>query len=159
MRGCAGGNHGTPRRRDLYRTLILCLNHRSQARAQGDAAHQPVDPNLAAAAAKIRAAKRGRALAVAAAPPRAELATSRTVIPNSHAAARAPHPNQGAGQARRSPNYSDAPVRARKRRSAGQGYVGRRVYRSAYGRIHEGRIVEYELPVEHQKEKFMGQLS
>jgi hypothetical protein len=111
---------------------------------------------MVAAAAKIRAATRGRALAAAAARPRADQATSRFVIPGSHAAARAPRPSQGAGQARRSPSYADAPEWARKRRKVGQGYVGKRVYRSAFGRIHEGHIVEYALPVKHQTEKYMG---
>ena len=78
------------------------------------------------------------------------------MIPNSHAATRAPQPDQGPGQKRRSPNHAGANERARKRRLVGQGYVGKSVYRYTYGRIRKGKIVEYDLPVEHQGAKYMG---
>ena len=78
------------------------------------------------------------------------------MIPNSHAATRAPQPDQGPGQKRRSPNHAGANERARKRRLVGQGYVGTSVYRYTYGRVRKGTIVEYDLPVEHQGAKYMG---
>ena len=65
-------------------------------------------------------------------------------------------PGTSTGNEYLAPSLRDAPERARRRRERGDEYLGKHVYRYAYGRVQRGSIVAYDLPVEFQTDSYMG---